>query len=279
MTLLRTLALASFLLTACTCTADGHPGSPPAQTRRILSDARYEWSTMEAADTRIHFPAGSYAESRREVLGARVRDSRSHVFRMLGQSDDGSLFHVFYVDTREDMAALTGAPATGFSYFSDGAVVLVFNSDWQPFERHELAHVVTLGSWPTPGDMAVVEGLATYLQGQCGGYPNGSVARTIMDQNGLIPLDRLSTDFRSLNDLEAYLQAASVIALLVETQGRGILRTAWELGLGAAPDLLGTTAPDFLSDLRVWLQASFEPIPPAALEAIRRGGCGIPRPT
>ena len=114
----------------------------------------------------------------------------------LALSEYDDLLHLFYVDSREDMANLTGSPATGFSYFDDHAAVVVFNEDWRAFELHELTHTVTLGTWADPAGPAVVEGLATYVDGACGGYRNGRVARTFLDKGSLLPLDVLAEEFR-----------------------------------------------------------------------------------
>ena len=159
MTLARDLALVGCILAACT--ADTTSGDASPQVRRILSDDRYDWKMLEGSGTQIHFPAGSFADAHREVLRGRVESALREVGRVLGRPPGEEILHVFYVDGRDDMEALTGTPVTGYSYFDDNALALVFNAEWSPFERHELAHVLTLGGWPDPGDMAVVEGLAT----------------------------------------------------------------------------------------------------------------------
>jgi len=262
-----------FFLSGCSASSETSDLKP--QVQRILGDRRYEWITIETENTRIHFPAGSYAESVRSILPERAEKARNEVLRRLSFSDYPGLLHLFYVDSRDDMANLTGSPATGYSYFNDHAAVVVFNERWRAFERHELTHTVTIGTWADPAGPAVVEGLATYLDGACGGYENGRIARTLLDQGSLIPLKPLSGDFRRQNDLIAYLQAGTIIEFVVDSGGIETVDRLWNQGLIASPGLLEMSPEVFQQEFEGWLSSKYAPIPDVALEAIRGGGCGI----
>lgn len=246
-----------------------------AQVHRILNDPGYEWVTIETPDTRIHYPVGSFAETKSVLLREQVEESRTAVLRRLNEPDYSNTVDVFYVDSRHDMESLVGSPVTGFAYFDDDAVVLVFNSTWRAFDRHELTHVVTLGTWPSPAGDAVVEGLATYVDGYCGGYENGRVARTILDTGAGLALETLTGEFRLQDDLVAYLQAASVVEFTVERLDREVIRTLWDRGLRAVPKLLELSTHEYETRFRDWLASTYDPVPPAAWDAIRAAGCGI----
>jgi hypothetical protein len=245
------------------------------QVRRILEDDRFDWVTIETANTRVHFPSGSYAETQKSLLPARAEESRHTVLSRLSVSDHKPLLHLFYVDSREDMQGLTGTPVAGYSYYEDQAIVVVFNDGWRAFERHELTHAVTLGTWTRPAGPAVVEGLATYVDGRCGGYENGRVVRTILDQGLLIPMGTLAGDFRQQNDLIAYLQAASMIEFTVDREGPEAVAILWDQGLPASPALLQISADDFTAEFEIWLTSKYAPVPSASWESIRAGGCGV----
>ena len=265
----------------CCALVLGCSGSPPApddspEVKRILSDERYDWISVETPNTTIHFPAGSFAETNSDMLPAQVESSRSAVLGGLNVPDYSKTVSLFYVDSRADMERLVGSPVTGFAYFDDQAVVLVYNAQWRPFERHELTHVVTLGSWPDPGGTAAVEGLATYIDGSCGGYPNGRVTRTILDSGAGLSLETLSGQFRQQDDLDAYLQAASLIEFCVERLGDEVIPAIWEKGLLGIPELLEiSSVSDFELQFENWLSSTYDPLPVASWEAIREHGCGI----
>lgn len=212
----------------------------------------------------------------RDLLPARAEEARSTVLNRLNEPDYPSTLHLFYVDSRAEMEQLVGIPVTGFAYFDDQAVVLVFNSNWRPFERHELTHVVTLDLWPAPAGPAVVEGLATYVDRFCGGYENGRVARTMLDMESLLPLGDLAGGFRQQDDLVAYLQAAATIEFAVERLGAGVIRIVWERGIAAVPELLDISSPgDFVLLFEDWLSSTYDSVPLESWDAILEHGCGI----
>ena len=257
------------------CSPPAPPSADKAQVQRIMNDPRYEWVTIETPKTRIHFPVGSFAQTKRGSLPAQAEESRSTVLQRLSEADYSNTIDVFYIDNRRDMESLVGSPVTGFAYFDDDAVVVVFNDTWRAFERHELTHVVTLGTWQSPAEPAVVEGLATYVDGYCGGYENGRVVRTILDTGAGIRLETLTGDFRNQDDLVAYLQASSAIDFAVQQLGPQAIRVLWDRGLRAISELLEISLHEYESRFEDWLASTYDPIPPAAWTAIRDAGCGI----
>jgi hypothetical protein len=257
------------------CSAAPDDPAPDPQVERILADDRYAWVTLETENTRVHFPAGSFAEEQASSLPGRAEGAREAVLRRLALSEYDDLLHLFYVDSRDDMANLTGSSATGYSYYNDHAAVLVFNEGWRGFELHELTHTVTLGTWSAPAGPAVVEGLATWVDGVCGGYRNGRIARTFLDEGSMLPLEVLAEEFRQQNDLIAYLQAASMIEFVVDRGGPETIHRLWNQGLRASPDLLGMSSEAFHREFQDWLALKHAPVSDTVLQAIRAGGCGI----
>jgi hypothetical protein len=258
------------------CSAPATSSDDTSEVQRILDDPRYDWISVGTPHTRVYLAAGSFAAKNRDLLPARAEESRRFVLDRLDEPDYASTTHLFYVDSRADMERLVGLPVTGFAYFDEQAVVLVFNSTWQPFERHEMTHVVTLGTWPDPAGPAVVEGLATYVDGFCGGYENGRIARTMLDMETLLPLETLTGSFRQQDDLVAYLQAAATIEFAVERLGAGVIRTIWERGGAAVPELLDFPSPgDFVLLFEAWLSSTYDPVPSESWDAILEHGCGI----
>jgi uncharacterized protein (DUF2164 family) len=264
-----------FLLFVAGCTGSSETAAQSLQVRRLLEDDRFEWVTVGTENTRIHFPSGSYAETQDTLLPARAEGSRRTVLEKLSESDYPDPLHLFYVDSRGDMERLTGRPVTGYSYYDDRAIVVVFNDRWRAFERHELTHTVTLGTWASPAGPAVVEGLATYVDGTCGGYENGRVMRTISDRESMLSLDELVRGFRQQDDLIAYLQAASIIDFMVYRLGPEAVGLLWDQGLQASHALLRRSADVFQEELETWLSSRYDPVPAGAWESIRAEGCGI----
>jgi len=124
----------------------------------------------------------------------------------------------------------------------------------------------------------VVEGLATYIDGTCGGYENGRITRSLLDRGTLIPLTTLSGDFRGQDDLIAYLQAGTLFEFVLESDGSEVVSLLWTQGLLAAPLLLGMSQAEFEEAFEDWVRARYSPITDIAMDAIRTRGCGITTP-
>lgn len=257
------------------CTSADHGALQSSVVDRMLNDPRYQWVTLETSSARIHFPVGSFADAHRDSLAITAEASVQTVLSRLDAADDARRFELFYVDTRHDMEQLTGNPVTGFSYYRDGAVVLVANGRWRSFERHELSHVVTLQTWGPAAGASSVEGLATFVDGECGGYENGRVARTMLERDVFFEMQTLVEEFRRQDDLIAYLQAAALFEFMYERLGTVVLRSLWSEGLQAAPGLLGVAPDQFEREFRDWLSSTYRSIPETAWQQIRSEGCGI----
>lgn len=163
---------------------------------------------------------------------ARLDSARVHAAMLLGESLGSSTIFVFWLETRLQMATLLGRPVSGFAEPASGTVLLVTNPEWRAFERHEVMHVIAEHSWGDADASAdwLREGLAQFADGHCGGWTNEQVATGVAARFGWIPLDSLVSSFRTLPDLRAYLEAATVAGYLHRTYGTRGLRAMWSGG-------------------------------------------------
>ena len=98
------------MLAAAGCGAAPETATRGRHVERMLEDDRFDWITVATDHFQIHFPAGSHAESHRDLLPARSEEARHSVLGRLSVTEYGEPLHLFYVDSREDMERLTGRP-------------------------------------------------------------------------------------------------------------------------------------------------------------------------
>lgn len=257
----------------------GMAQQPEGLAASALADARYTWVRRRAPGFRIYFQDRSYAARHEDSLAARLPDALEHARTLLGTRAPAAPIDLFFVETRQDMGQLTGAPVTGFAHQAARAVFLVTNPGWRAFERHEIMHVVAWHAWgpPAPGTDWLQEGLAQAADGRCGGYANETVLRGLVRRRGWVTLEDLLTRFRQQPDLRAYLQAAAFTRHLLGTQGAAVLETLWREG--ATGDTTVRGRPLALIE-REWRARTGEGEGPEAeplslIEGCRlRGGCG-----
>jgi hypothetical protein len=249
---------------------------PTGLAANALADLEFTWIHRSAPGFRIHFLAGSYPAGHQDSLVARVTAAKMHALSILGVDEFGATLDVFFVERRPQMEALIGARATGFADMNARAVFLMTNPEWRAFERHEVMHVLARQLWGPPAEPSawIQEGLAQFSDGHCAGYPNEQVLIALLGDSGLTSLDTLVTQFRQLNDLTAYLQAASFVGYIYRTSGRDGLRALWSKGEdGAMPQLHRT-----LRQLHVAWRRSLPTrgnLPTNdEVERVRQRGCG-----
>jgi hypothetical protein len=116
------------------------------------------------------------------------------------------------------------------------------------------------------------EALATYAGGPCSGYSIDEIAAYLNSQGELLPLDSLARNFRSYNDLVAYLQAGSFFGYLLENYGVSNVRALWEEGFEAFEGILGKPPSVVDAEWRTHLEARY-PDPKIDWAPLKEDGC------
>lgn len=249
--------------------------APAGLAREALRRSDFHWINRTAPGVRVHFLAGSYPALHQDGLIRRVLAARDADLALLGGPAYDRTLDVFFVESRPQLQSLIGQRATGFAQLDSAAVFLVTNPDWRAFERHEIMHILATAAWgrPAPPGAWIQEGLAQFADGACGGFTNDAVAGALV-RDGVIPLDTLVTRFRTLNDLSAYLEAASVVGYVYHTYGLAAVRKLWKEGAGAVVSVLGRSLKDLERDWRASLPGGSALPPVERIAAIRKHGCG-----
>ncbi len=250
--------------------------APQGLARRALADSSFTWITRRAPGLRVHFLAGSYAAEHQDSLMARVAAARAHDLALLGEERYDPTLQLFFLQDRPQMEHLLGMRATGFADMQNGSVFLMTNPDWRAFERHEVMHVLATQLWGRPAEPSawIQEGLAQFADGACGGYPIDPVVVGLAGGRGYVPMDTLTTRFRRLDDLTAYLQAASFVGYIYRRYGRDVVRDAWRRGLDSAARALHRTPSELRGEWMGGLPTPGDGPPPGEIERIRSKGCG-----
>lgn len=258
------------------CLASCAPAEQPPQglARAALDNPSFDWVEHNTSHLRLYFLANSYPASHQGDLARRSESARADLLDLLGIDQFDDVIDVFFIESRAQMDSLVGFPVTGFADRDARAVFLVTNPEWRAFERHEIMHVLAHHTWGPASGAWVEEGLAQFADGMCGGYTVDDAAHALAVENGYVPIDTLVARFRQLDDITAYLQAASMVGFLYRMHGRDAARAVWQRGPGALPEVTGEAPSAFAESWWSWLRATARPIPAETLQIIRDKGCG-----
>ncbi|MGH7551696.1 MAG: hypothetical protein ACREMQ_01545 [Longimicrobiales bacterium] len=241
----------------------------------VLEHPRFDWRTRTTSHFRIHVQPGTLADRRYERLAADVERARAAALTLVADTDHPTI-DVFYLSSREEMQLFIGARPKALAVPSHNFVFFVYSVDVRPYHRHEILHLVALDHWGQPAQPAdwIVEGLAVFAEGACLEYSIGRIARSLLDQRRVIPIQELIGRFRAHDDLTAYLQAGSFVEHLHRAYGRDALRTVWTRGAAALPDITGKPIDALAFEWQTGLRRDSALARPVDWRRLRREGCG-----
>lgn len=241
-----------------------------------ISDPYFDWKYVENPSAKVHFKPGSFAERHRETLLRSVTESIREDLEFLGEEQDDAVLQVFFVDDRSEMERITGRPVTGFAHWGANAIFLVCSPEWRSFEKHEFAHILTMGRWGPPHESSrwMVEGIAIAADGWCREFSLDAIARHYLDRGELPPLDKLPARFRDLGEIRGGVYAGSVLAFIRKRHGPEAIRAIWERGLEAWVSRPSGSTEALETEWKAFLKRTVDDTVPVDIDAINELGCG-----
>ncbi|HKP50340.1 MAG TPA: hypothetical protein VJU17_10025 [Gemmatimonadales bacterium] len=249
--------------------------APAGLAAAALANTSFKWIERQTPGFRVYFLADSYPAAHQDSLLARLPKALAHARKLTQSPPLVGPIDLFFIESRPQMAALTGFPATGFAQPAARAVFLVTNPDWRAFERHEIMHVVAGQSWGAAGPDTdwLQEGLAQAADGACAGHSNADVALALARRHGWIPLGSVLSAFRQQPDLRAYLQAAAFTDHLLKHFGSESLKTLWRNGSQPGTVIGGRSLASAEEEWKEQLSAAHR-LSRATLARVESKGCG-----
>src|SRR5574341_967068 len=213
----------AFVLFIFSCRGQSVEETPPVGlARQMLDDSSYTWIAVKTPDFRFYYEADTYAARHFAELRQGAEEARLHALKLLGEKNYAPRIDLFYLDSREKMIPALGTQPAGWSEHQSNTVLLACNENIRPFHRHEIMHVLSMNLWKMPPllEAWLLEGLAVYADGPCGGYSLHEMAAHLQRENKLVSLHALVYRFHKQSDLRAYMQSGSFVQFLYETYGR-----------------------------------------------------------
>jgi hypothetical protein len=286
----RSVALASAFACIAACTASSPVDAPAAGlARTALAAPGVEWDSLVTPSLTLYVQPDTYGGRHREALRDRAEAGLGHALGLLGATRYPARLRIFIIDSREQMAAVTGQSHNGTTDPEAHTVLVVANDDWSPFDRHELMHAASLNLWGEPGSARrgtaewrrggwLREGLAAVAEDRCGRYTNRAVAAAMHEQGERLTLPQLFESFYEQDDLAAYMQAGSLVEYLLDTGGRARLRALWLGGSDGLERVYGITIAELEKGWLRWLVSTPADARPRSVAELRRNGCGAGEP-
>jgi hypothetical protein len=208
------------LLSSCALLR-GQPDPRDLQRRSGLS-----WLVDTTDHFVLHLEKGTRAEKRADLLGFQLDRARERALDLLSEKNYEPRINVFVVGSRSRMQKLVGRNVDGIAYYNTKVIALVSGDSVSGSPMHEVFHAIAMSTWGL-GPTWLNEGMSVYAAGTWQGRDLHSRARDLRDRNELVPLDRLTRDFRALDSRIAYPQAGSFVRFLREHYNPAALHALW----------------------------------------------------
>jgi hypothetical protein len=243
---------------------------------RALNDSRFSWESTSDKGITIYYQSGSFAQKHRMMLLGSLKTSISEVLNLLEETKYTDTLNVFYLESRDEMETIVGRPYSGFSNWSANGIFLVLNPQWRSFERHEFAHIVTMGLWGEPDSSSrwMIEGIPIYCDGWCQEYSVQQIAFSLLKTNQLPDIHVLFDNYFNLGEIRAGFSSASLIGFIIDTFGTNKLRELWHDGSARIEQILGKDAATIDESWREYIKRSEVDEIDIDFESIKMQGCG-----
>jgi hypothetical protein len=242
----------------------------------VLRDTAFTWETLETDNARIHYQPDSYAAGHIDQFVDDAEQALANGLLLLGEKRFTPRIDVFHLKSRDQMKHITEYPVRGWTDPAARTVLLVRSSAANQGERHEIAHVLSHNLWGHSQDSFTTgwmsEALATYAGGPCSGYSIDEISAYLDGHGELIPLDSLARQFRSYNDLVAYLQAGSFFGYILDEYGLTRVRALWEQGFERFERVIKKTPAAVDAEWRNHLKVLY-PEPKVDWAPLNKNGC------
>jgi hypothetical protein len=249
--------------------------APAGLAQAALADPSFTWIRRQAPGFRVYFLADSYPAAHQDSLLGRLPSALAQARNLIDAPPLTGPVDLFFIESRQQMAALVGFGATGFAEPATRSVFLVTNPEWRAFERHEIMHVVAGQAWGPNGVNSawLQEGLAQTADGRCAGYTNADVVLGLVGRHGWIPFSSVLLKFREQPDVRAYLQAAALTDHLLRHYGPETLQLLWQQGSHLDSAIAGRSLFAIERDWRKRLRA-VRRVDDSTLDRVETKGCG-----
>lgn len=194
-----------------------------------LATPGYHWRHESTAHAEIYVLDGSRAAVIAPELPERTENAVSDALAFLGEPFAGAKLQLLIVGKDSELVPIAGGLSFGQADPTHGSAFLVGNDSMKPQLRHELTHLLSWRLWGPTDQRWMIEGVATLVSRECGGYPIGAIASELNREGKLVPLDTLWDGFSIgwEQGVIDYVEAASLIDYVDRVYGPERVRALW----------------------------------------------------
>jgi len=221
-----TISLMSFLFTEC-----HHDFFLSFSPSNVLKNQNFSWSVDSSKHVKYYYPSNSLAAKDLEKIKDITEKGISRILMLMHEEDYHVRIHYFIVESRDKMKELINAETNGAANWKYNGVYYVYGDSIKSGGPHEFNHVIASTMWGIGKvNRWVGEGFADYADNKWNSYDLHSLCKYLLDEQKLLPIEKLDNRFSEYNDLITYPESASFVKFLYERYGWEKFKQLWQEG-------------------------------------------------
>jgi hypothetical protein len=221
----------------------------------------------------FNFPDSGFAFNNKEDLIKESFDALKIDSQLIGLKEFYDTIFIRFLRSRIDMFPLTATKASGNAYPHISTLYVVANENQKPPIKHELMHLIAMLKWdyPTGTSTWMNEGLATYAENNCSGFNVAELYRYFMENDKLISMDLLASDFYKQPEMIAYHQSAYIVEYLLSNYTIDQFKQLWIGGFEKFEEIYGVPYTTVKIDLENKIMEKYLTVPKIDFEKFKKG--------
>lgn len=219
------------------------------------------------------FPSNGFAFENKEDLVRESFDAVKSDAKLIGLNEFNDTIYIRFLSSREDMFPLSATRASGNAYPHINTLYVVANENSKPPIKHELMHLIAMLKWdyPTQTSTWMNEGLGTFAENNCSGNNVAQIYRYFLENDKLISMDLLSSDFYKQPEMVAYHQSGYIVEYLLENYSIEQFKKLWTEGFKNFEEIFSVPYSKIKADLEKSLMEKYPVVPKLDFEKFSKG--------
>lgn len=189
----------------------------------------------------FNFPDNGFAfENKGELVKESFNALKSNI-QLIGLEEFNDTIYIRFLRSREDMFPLTATRANGNAYPHIRTLYVVANEHSKPPINHELMHLISMLEWDYPPATTtwMNEGLGTFAENNRSGWNVAEIYRFLMQNDKLISMHFLTSDFYRQPEMIAYHQSGYIVDHLLTNYSIEQFSKLWKSGFEKFEEIYG----------------------------------------
>ena len=187
------------------------------------------------------FPSNGLAFENKEQYVKECFDAIKTNSEIIELTRFNDTINIRFFSSREESGVYTGQKSSGSAWPHIKTLYVVANENQKPPIKHELMHLITMLKWgyPSPTSTWMNEGLGTYAENNCNNLNVAQIYRYFLENDKLIPIDLLTSDFYNQPEMLGYHQSAYIVEYLLENYTIDQFKRLWTNGFDDFESIYG----------------------------------------